>query len=942
MDGGAARIVEASFMARRWIIPAILILSGLLSAWAVDPPAGPAPPAKYFVKLRYVINAPRDPHVMQYDALIRHLRSLNFEFIPPLEQHPETDREDPGKNRLEGLVPADKILDLLKNKSVASVLLLPAETKDKELPAEQPVGVSLELAGGLSPARQKELADQVRVMLGLLGFKEATAYDHRGLSGKPFTRLLGSIPAGRLETLLKDLRVQPEGWFAPRLPQANLPSPLRNVNPILFTEVLPDYQRSAAPVDPPPRGHADLDKLSPELFALVNAKGQEATMIRLQVVLDHVPAAENEAWRRRLLQAAPKFFIEGRLGNMVTGLVPVGQVRKLAALPEVSVVRLTPPARVEVDPKIALKGDNARTLKQSGLAELHKKEKRGQGIRLAIIDSDFRGYQDLVKQKRLPARTRLVDLTTERNPNLYPAPYANDGKKIGHGTQCALAAALAAPEADLVLIRVAAPEPLDLAQVVRLIRGQILSPHLVHRRDELISARAEVLHEREIVLKERKEILDDFADDLENEHEFGFLGPVRGWLFSPREWNRQRMAYQEKLEKDLADRESRFRKLMTDIRRLKGIDIVANALVWNEGYPLGAASPLSRWLNDAPGKKPLWFQAAGNSGRQTWSGLFRDEDGNGVMEFAPPGAKLSKERWTSEMNFLGWQPFGEPGISADLPAGAKIRVVLQWREAHDPAFAPRPGEEDPYRKPVTEMRLVLLRQRDPEGKKERADDLDVAARSSQVPLRLANHPTYAVYEQELEYTVEKPGRYALRVERQIDSRCVLASDPESGTPGLAKQTGFSPSGIRPKGAASLPALDKTSEIRPRLFVEFTDPAWRSKGRPVFLDFATELGNIGMPADAREVISIAAANLDGKSESHSAAGQPANLEIFPRPILAYDTLDLGPDSGGAFGASLANSFAAGLAASLLSSGMSREQLVHYLRGQSGKVLRVPSR
>src|SRR6516165_6517301 len=195
MDGGAARIVEASFMARRWIIPAILILSGLLSAWAVDPPAGPAPPAKYFVKLRYVINAPRDPHVMQYDALIRHLRSLNFEFIPPLEQHPETDREDPGKNRLEGLVPADKILDLLKNKSVASVLLLPAETKDKELP------------------------DQVRVMLGLLGFKEATAYDHRGLSGKPFTRLLGSIPAGRLETLLKDLRVQPEGWFAPRLPQ---------------------------------------------------------------------------------------------------------------------------------------------------------------------------------------------------------------------------------------------------------------------------------------------------------------------------------------------------------------------------------------------------------------------------------------------------------------------------------------------------------------------------------------------------------------------------------------------------------------------------------------------------------------------------------------------------------------------------------------------------
>src|SRR5439155_13069219 len=128
-------------------------------------------------------------------------------------------------------------------------------------------------------------------------------------------------------------------------------------------------------------------------------------------------------------------------------------------------------------------------------------------------------------------------------PNLFAAPYANDGKKIGHGTQCALAAALAAPQAELVLIRMADPEPLDLAQVARFVRGETLSAHLVHRQDELINARAEVLHERGIVLKERKEILEDFSDDLENEHEFGFLGPVRGWLFSKREWHRQRMAY---------------------------------------------------------------------------------------------------------------------------------------------------------------------------------------------------------------------------------------------------------------------------------------------------------------------------------------------------------------------------------------------------------------
>src|SRR5207244_6088952 len=124
-------------------------------------------------------------------------------------------------------------------------------------------------------ARQKELSAEARVLLGLLGFKETTAYDHRGLSGKPFTRLVGTIPAGRLESLLKDLRTQPEGWYAPRLAPTDLPTPLRNLNPIRITKVLADFQPSVEPAAPPPRANADLDKLSPELFALVSAKGQE-------------------------------------------------------------------------------------------------------------------------------------------------------------------------------------------------------------------------------------------------------------------------------------------------------------------------------------------------------------------------------------------------------------------------------------------------------------------------------------------------------------------------------------------------------------------------------------------------------------------------------------------------------------------------------------------
>ena len=48
----------------------------------------------------------------------------------------------------------------------------------------------------------------------------------------------------------------------------------------------------------------------------------------------------------------------------------------------------------------------------------------------------------------------------------YPMPYDGDRNAIGHGTLCAQAAALAAPEAELVLIRVNA-EPQHRAEVLR-------------------------------------------------------------------------------------------------------------------------------------------------------------------------------------------------------------------------------------------------------------------------------------------------------------------------------------------------------------------------------------------------------------------------------------------------------------------------------------------
>src|SRR5439155_11152026 len=126
--------------------------------------------------------------------------------------------------------------------------------------------------------------------------------------------------------------------------------------------------------------------------------------------------------------------------------------------------------------------------------------------------------------------------------------------------------------------------------------------------------------------------------------DFGFFGPLYGWIFSNRTWYKQRTAYQERKEQELRDLKERFRNYVTAVRSLKDISIVASPLVWNDGYPLGGASALSRWIDSGPlapraesargASGLLWFQAAGNTRGQCWHGMFRDDDGNGAMEFA--------------------------------------------------------------------------------------------------------------------------------------------------------------------------------------------------------------------------------------------------------------------------------------------------------------------
>jgi hypothetical protein len=411
---------------------------------------------------------------------------------------------------------------------------------------------------------------------------------------------------------------------------------------------------------------------------------------------------------------------------------------------------------------------------------------------------------------------------------------------------------------------------------------------------------------REDLAEERKEALDNFGQDEED------IARRKAYFKKQKEFDAEERTFRE--------RELRYLQLRKDLAGLRGIQIVSCSLVWHDGYPVDGSSPLSRFFSDRPFRSALWFQSAGNIRGQTWAGLFRDTDGNGVMEFAGPETKLPDGRWTRELNFLGWHPFGK-ARQLDLPAKTRLRISIQWREPHDPEYLRR--GEDLYRPPLARLRLVLLRQRDPEGKDLATDDMEEVANSPGyeerygLPQRLANSPSSATYEQTLEFTVPKTGRYALSVEGKV------------------------PAGMRPRGVANLPAFEKTWELRTRIFVEAEDEASRSRGRPVFVDYVSGEGSLGMPADSRRVITVGAAHRSNKPQSYSATGPAMNLELLAKPnVLVYEDGRFGKEGATAYGTSLATPSAAGLAARALFTGTTAVDFWKAVKAKPGQVLRLP--
>jgi hypothetical protein len=550
------------------------------------------------------------------------------------------------------------------------------------------------------------------------------------------------------------------------------------------------------------------EKFSPAFRALLADPEAKAQPRRLEVILALTPPEGDRSWLPLLRPRGSGIVVEGQIGPLVTVYGPPAAVADLARFPEVAVIRLPRLARQDALPDLARDPAAVRPLLSPG-ARLHALP-RGAATRVAVVDSNFRGWEAEKEQGRLPANVRLIDLTAERNPDLRPDPYP-DGPGPGGGTAFALALARLHPDLDLVLVRVDPAAPYMLQAVAAAINGAPRpSINLDNRLEELQFRRGQLAVRRDQLLLERRVVLSDPREEEE---------PLKR-----REKYFKDQAAFDREQQEFDARQERYLQFGRDLRALRGINLVVSGLVWNEGYGADEAMPLGCYFDDRPFRAATWFQAVGDVRGQAWSGYFRDADGNRVMEFAPPEAPLPPGSWTRELNFLAWRPRGGE-VTPALPEKVRLRLTLQWKEAHDPNFL-RIGE-DAYRLPLADLRLVVLFQPDPAGEKRPADDLEVVAQSSGPGYRLEAVPNRGTYELVVPLDVNRPGRYAVRIE------------------------GRAPDGILPPGAAALPAARRVGELRPRLLVETLE----GPGRALLQDFATDEPVPGIPGDGREVLPL---------------------------------------------------------------------------------------
>jgi hypothetical protein len=873
-------------------VVAVLIGTGFASAQVKEPPRA----EKLDVQIRYRIRADRDERIRQFRVLEKHLANLGF--VDARKDDPDRDLDilDPTAERFRGTIPSAQVFRLLDDPRVLNILFAP-EGYTYPDSGDQPVPIRIALRSGLLPAQQQILHLQVLAHLDLFDFAEVLGYDTRG-----YTQIKGSIPFKHLDRLVKDLRSEPAGWFFLDIPTDRQPRPFVDRNPIRWVEVMPPAQQ------PPPivpevllPGRA---KLTPELRALLLDSAAKETPVRVVVLFASSIDERTEELRSRLIGgygpttkrtpdgaeikgstgqplATEGASLDGTVGNLASiRFDRPADVERFAYEPGVISVRLprqatetiTPlPADVKAEPV----GD---VLKASGVEALHRLGYTGTGVKVVLVGTDFTGTEKLIGNA-LPKTTRFLDLTTELNPELVPSP--QDPIRSGYGTAAAKTLALAAPDAELVLVRIDPGAIFQLFGIIRVARGDAsYSPAMRSRMTDISAKAADLTLRKAAGIEEYRQAFADLADDDDK--------------------RTRRIRAKEQLEAldaeqaDLIKRIDRFNAFQREVASLLGgARIVVNTLEWESGYPLDALSLLSSTLDKMavplhpritrragdPAslvKPPLvWVQAASNAGPSVWGGPFLDANRNGTMEFAPPTQSLPGGSWSSEMNFLGVQsPKGE--TAAEVPEGTRVRFTMQWREPIDTNFPD-------INRPAFPVVLRVFRQLDPDGEKQPSDEMAEVARSVGGPYPILFTDTYVIYEQILDFPATTTGRYALVVEN-----------------------GYQPEPL-------LPALRREVEIHPRIYAE-TLSAKQGEGRVVFRSYVTPGAGVGIPGDSAGVTTI------GVPVAGQLYGGGTGLTLRAKPDL------YGPDSvdiGGSLhrGTGIASAYIGGIAVGLVQAGAS---------------------
>jgi hypothetical protein len=793
----------------------VAVLAIAAPAQVVSPP----PPQTWHADIRYRIEADREGRIRIFRAMMAELSALGF--TPDAREDSDLDILDPNADRMPGTISSKNAAALNRVTAVQSVLLRDAAVAIPD-DAAKPVQVSIGLAAGLDATSQRLLHEQVIAKLAGLSYRDAIGYDHRG-----FTRLRGQLPAGRVMDLLKDLRGQPAGVFLPSMPRDAIPAPLKHVNPIRVVTVLPDLE---AVILPTPAAAAS-PKFSADLRNALTDPAFTGKPMRIEAGLVQ-PIADLKQFRFRLKTLLPNARLEGTVGPMVTFTVTSQKdLEFIASLPDVLALRLPAMARSTVFTGSTSGGDG---LANAHIPALHGRGYRGAGASIVIVAAKFDPNQ-------MPADADYVDLTAELSPTLETSPVA----AFDDGTVLAKAARAAAPLAKLHLVRIDQAAFHQLFTVAKAVRGDLtLSVAQAARAETLLDEYGILQLRRDLVTSEYTSAMNNLSDDDK-----------------PRERREKALAGLVKYQADEAEfrvRYGRMETLRAGLERLRDATIVMNSLTWDDGYPLDGLSELSQFLESqfTPTQTrsslkqsrtlpvATWVQAASESSWSVWTAPARDSDGNRVVEFTADTAPIAKGLWTRELNAIA-QLNADGTATADLPEGAKLHVVVQWREPHDPGLPMGTT-------PSVAFQLQLLKQYDATGQKVASDEFTLASESVGTPIRLMTTESSAVFEQALDVSLPT-GRYALRI--------VMSG------------------GANNRFAAET----RLAEVNPKVVLSYSGGS--NGARPIFASYITDRGGVGIAGDSGGAFTVGRADGMGRSLSLLGAGPGQALRAKPDALLA---------------------------------------------------------